>query len=330
MKACVLKGNENLSCQEVDMPVPTEGEVLFKVKACGICSSDFARVFKNGAYFYPLILGHEFAGEIASGANAGKNAVVFPLLPCFKCAACCEKEYARCSNYKYLGSRCNGGMAEYVAVPEWNVKIIPSSLDCSVAALCEPAAVAVHSLKKLGKINNQSVCVCGSGTIGILCGLLARQKGAAVTFSLRGDRKKSFLKSLGFSDFVYDTDDNCQFDSVVECVGSVSSINTTVKRAKSGGKIVFVGNPEEDVVFPKQLYWKILRSELSIYGTWNSSYKNAPIDDWDIAIDFLNANQHAVSTLITDRFLLDDGIEAFNAMKNNNGLHIKGVFINEK
>lgn len=330
MKACVLKGNEDLSCQEVENPIPAENEVLIKVKACGICSSDFARCFNNGAYFYPLILGHEFAGELVSGKNAGSHAVVFPLLPCFKCDACRQKEYTRCFDYKYLGSRCNGGMAEYVAVPEWNTKVIPTSLDFSVAALCEPTAVAVHSLKKLGDISNKSLCVCGSGTIGILCGLLAEKRGASVTFSLRNNRKKNFLESLGFSNFIYDADNQRLFNCVIECVGSVASINTAVKITEPGGKIVFVGNPEQDIVFSKEIYWKILRRELSISGTWNSSYKNDSVDDWDTAIDFLSNNQCLVKRLITDRFSLDDGMNAFISMKDSNKLHIKGVFINEK
>jgi len=84
MKAVVLEENNKLIYKDVPNPSLNSGEVLLEIKACGICSSDFSRVYSNGAYFYPIILGHEFSGKIIECANdvdrnlVGKKAVVYP------------------------------------------------------------------------------------------------------------------------------------------------------------------------------------------------------------------------------------------------------------
>ena len=91
-----------------------------------------------------------------------------------------------------------------------------------------------------------------------------------------------------------------------------------------------VGNPSCDMNLNKKDYWKILRSEISFNGVWNSNYKNNDIDDWDIAIDFLFNNQNSVSKIISDKFCLKEGIKAFEQLKEKNSIHIKGLFIDEK
>ena len=334
MKACVLEEKNIVTYKEIETPSVKENEVLVKIKACGICSSDFHRVYGNSAYFFPIVLGHEFSGEIIEcGTNVdagllGKKVVVFPLLPCNDCEFCRQKSYAQCKNYKYFGSRCNGAMAEYISVPTWNIKVMPDDMQCIVGALCEPAAVGVHAANKIDDFNNKTVCIVGTGVIGIICGIVAKTRGADVSFVIRNATKKEFLQSLGFKNFV-DANTEEKFDVVIECVGSNSSINSAVELVKPKGEIVFVGNPEGDITFNKAVYWKILRSELTVKGIWNSSYKNAEVDDWDMAIDFLYNNQDVVQKLVTNEFKLSDGISAFEQMRNGTSLNIKGVFINE-
>lgn len=73
---------------------------------------------------------------------------MFPLIPCGKCKCCQDKRYEMCSNYNYLGSRCNGGLAEYVAVPEWNLLELTENISYRQAAMLEPMAVAVHAMRQ--------------------------------------------------------------------------------------------------------------------------------------------------------------------------------------
>ena len=112
MKACVLESVGNLVYKEIPAPTPAKGEVLLRIKACGICSSDYARVLKTGTYHFPTIPGHEFAGKIemiGDGVDPvliGKSAVIFPLLPCEKCTSCQRKQWAQCKNYNYIYYPC--------------------------------------------------------------------------------------------------------------------------------------------------------------------------------------------------------------------------------
>lgn len=335
MKACVLTEKEHIEYKEVPMPELKNGEVLLKIRACGICSSDFNRVYKDSAYFFPIILGHEFAGEIVKCADdvdasyIGKKAAVFPLLPCNECDFCKSKHYAQCKNYSYFGSRQNGAMAEYIAVPIWNIVFLPDDMDFAVGSMCEPAAVGVHAVNKIKDIKGKSLCISGSGTIGILSGLYAKSVGVDVSFVLRNSKKIEFLQSLGFEKFIIGEENNSEFDVVIECVGSNESISNSINLVKSRGTVILVGNPASDIEFNKKLYWKILRSELKILGVWNSLYKGENSDDWQVAVEFLYKYQDTLKNLITDYFKLSDGIKAFETMKNNTRITLKGVFENE-
>jgi L-iditol 2-dehydrogenase len=284
-----------------------------------------------------LILGHEFSGEIVDCANEtdksliNKKVVIFPLLPCFECEFCKTKHYAQCKKYSYFGSRQNGAMTEYISVPRWNIKVLPEQMAYEIGSLCEPTAVAVNAINKIKQIKEKNICISGSGTIAILCGLYAKSLGGNVSFVVRNHTKIEFLKAFGFNDFIMESSENiCDKDVLIECVGSNSSLNNCIKLVRSHGQIILVGNPADNMTLDKKLYWKILRSELVINGVWNSNYKNSDVDDWDIAISFLNNNQDLVKKLITDRFSLDCGIKAFEQLRDKDKIHIKGVFINEK
>ncbi|MBQ9245304.1 galactitol-1-phosphate 5-dehydrogenase [bacterium] len=335
MKACVLINKNIIEYKEVPTPILKSEEVLLNVKACGICSSDFNRVYKDSAYFFPIILGHEFSGKIVecapdidSNVYIGKKAVVFPLLPCKECEYCKDKHYAQCKKYSYFGSRQNGAMAEYIAVPIWNIKLIPDDMSYSVAALAEPAAVACHSANKIDNPKGKSVCISGTGTIGILLGLNLKSKGANITFIVRNDKKKEILKTLGFSNFIQN---ECEqnFDVTIECVGTNDSLNNCIKYVKSRGLVILVGNPASEMNLEKTLYWKLLRSEITLKGVWNSEYKSDIKDDWDSAIDFLYKNQSVANLIITDRFKFEDGIKAFETVMNTDKISLKGMFENE-
>ena len=134
MKAWVLRGIQDIRLEDIKRPEIEAPEVLLKVKAAGICGSDVPRVYKNGTYTFPTIPGHEFSGvveetgEKADMAWKGKRVGVFPLIPCRKCAPCRKQQYEMCRNYSYLGSRRDGGFAEYAAVPAANLIALPEKV----------------------------------------------------------------------------------------------------------------------------------------------------------------------------------------------------------
>lgn len=343
MKALVLRSVGNIEYTEVPAPAVKSGEVLLKIKACGICSSDIPRIFTTGTYHFPTIPGHEFSGQIVDVGEGiersliGRRAVVFPLLPCRKCASCKAEEYARCENYNYFGSRCDGAFAEYLAVPVWNIITFSDDIPYTTAALCEPASVAKHCADAGQIRNGDIVAVIGTGTIGFLAALWAKELGAGKVIVVgRNDEKLEFAKKLGIdniinsqkenslSDFMNLTDKQGA-DVVLECVGSNQSIGNSVLYAKKGGKIVLTGNPEGDICLDKQVYWKILRNELSITGTWNSSYSSGK-NDWKSTIAALENGNFNISELITHTFSLAEYEKAFETVKSKEEFSIKVMF----
>ena len=134
MRAYELHGVNDLRREDIEKPEIPSGWVLVQVKASGICSSDIPRIFTNGTYHFPTIPGHEFSGVVAAYGEGvpeervGKRVGIFPLIPCRTCPQCRQKKYEMCEHYDYLGSRRDGGFAEYVAVPDWNLLELPENV----------------------------------------------------------------------------------------------------------------------------------------------------------------------------------------------------------
>lgn len=341
MNALVLNGIGDLEYKKVNRPVPQKGEVLLRVKSCGICSSDIPRIFKTGTYHFPTIPGHEFSGVIEEvGENAdsslkGKRAAVFPLLPCFKCEPCSRHQYAQCKNYNYFGSRCDGAFAEYVSVPTWNIVPFGNELDYELGALCEPLAVSLHAFKSSDIKPHQSIAIVGTGTIGFMIGLIAKNSGVENIFICgRNKAKIEFAKKLGFkiantseslAEHIAGLTDKKGVDIVFECVGSPDSINSSVEICGTMGTVVLVGNPTGDISFGKNIYWKILRQQITVKGVWNSSYSDE-INDWRGAIALLEKHGDKFRELISDTFPLERAAEAFNKIRDCEKFTLKVMF----
>ena len=171
MKAYSLHAINDLRYEDVEYPECNSGWCIVNVKYSGICSSDVPRILKKGTYKFPTIPGHEFSGVVCQVADKenenliGKHVGVFPLIPCKKCEQCMEGNYEMCSHYDYIGSRRDGGFAEYVAVPIWNLVELPSEIDLKEAAMMEPLAVALHAVKQANINYEKKVAVVGTGLI---------------------------------------------------------------------------------------------------------------------------------------------------------------------
>lgn len=335
MKACVLEKVGKLVYKEIEDVSPRAGEALLKIRACGICSSDIPRVFKTGTYHFPTVPGHEFSGEIVSVGEGvseeyiGRKAAVFPLLPCRECESCKQEQYARCDNYNYFGSRCDGGFAEYIAVPLWNL-VLFDDLDFTTAALCEPGAVALHSVKAAELSSGDNVLVIGTGTIGILAALWASRFYERVTVAGRTVSKLDFVKSLGRFDVIDNGKENSvnQYDVVIECVGTNAAIGYALNSVKKGGRIILTGNPDSDILLAKNDYWKILRKEITLKGTWNSYYGIGE-NDWKNVIRYLKDEEEIARKLITHKFALADCGKAFDALRDPGEMTVKVMFVME-
>lgn len=343
MNALVLHGVGDLRYEQVDVPELKEGTVLLKIKACGICSSDMPRIFVNGTYHFPTIPGHEFSGQIVAVGDGvdegllGRRSCVFPMLPCRSCKACGMEEWAQCSGYSYFGSRCDGAFAEYLVAPTWNLVPFADSLSYEEAALCEPAAVSLHAVN-IGQLKDgMNVMIIGTGTIGFLIGSFAKKKvgDGKVIVCGRSENKLDYAKKLGFetvntkeesvSDGIKRITGSDGVDVAFEAVGSNAAIENAVRSAAALGRVVLVGNPESDLHLEKNVYWSVLRKQLTIAGSWNSNY-NSRINDWADALKIFESGELNLKGLITHTFPMSEKEKAFKTVKDPNEFTLKVMF----
>lgn len=347
MKAQVLYGINDLKYEEnYSLPLLKKGEVLVHVCACGICGSDIDRVTKNGTYHFPTIIGHEFSGEVIDVYDEeNKNLInrrvsIFPLIPCNKCDSCRNGNYQLCENYNYLGSRCDGGFAEYVAVPSWNLLEIPNGVSFEEAAMLEPCAVAVHSLNLAGELNGKTVMITGSGTISSILVQVALSKGAKnVVLLARNNEKMDFIKSTCSNIYIVNSDEGglCGVisklvgalpDIVIEGTGASEMLSNSINIIKRKGIIVVLGNPANDIFMEKKVFWQILRKELVVKGTWNSSFNKETKNDWTEVFDLIVNKKLKLRSLITHKLNLKDLSEGINLMKSKKELSNKVMVVN--
>lgn len=345
MKACVLHAVGDLRCEEVATPKPKEGEALVRVRACGVCGSDIPRVFRKGTYKFPTIPGHELAGEVVAVGSSvdsgliGSLVAVFPLIPCRRCPACEIGEYAQCEHYDYLGSRCDGGFAEYVRVPLWNLVPVPEGLSLEEAAMTEPAAVAIHALRQAAIDIGDTVVIFGAGSIGLLLALWAQAWGAGRILMVDIDEAKlEFAANMGLKfgcnakkqDPVAWVQEMSELgaDICVEASGTSVAFEQCMRAARPFGSVVLMGNPESEMLLPAESYSSILRKQLTIHGTWNSTISDLPRNEWQLALEFMASGRLNLKPLITQRVGLDDLLENMIKMRDRRQFSNKIMLVN--
>ena len=307
IKSVVLEQNQKITVKESLLSGPLADECEVKIINAGLCSSDIPRAFDNGAYFYPLVMGHELSGEIISlGSDindefaVGDRVCIFPLLPCFCCSACEQKLFALCNDYDYYGSRRNGGFSEVLNVKKWNLLKLSIGVSFEDGALIEPTAVSLHAVKKLN-INAQdksSLCIFGAGFLGLMTVKIVRSlyPNCNITLVDRNQFKLDIgLKYGAKSEWVGDSsswdlflsDKKNSFNHVIEFVGTSETFSAAVHVASANSNVIWAGNISGDLTLSKQQVSSILRKELRITGTWNSIYKGEKVCDWSESIDMI-------------------------------------------
>lgn len=343
MKGLVLHGIGDLRYDEVELPKRLDDEVTVHIKAVGICGSDVPRVFEKGTYHFPTIPGHEFAGVITDADDAsliGKKAAIFPLIPCEVCPSCKVGKYELCSHYDYYGSRRDGGFAEYLNVKIKNLVIVPDDMDIRHAAMTEPAAVALHAIRRAGIKGFERAAIWGIGPIGLLVAMWLKRFGIKQLILIARDQKKlDFAKSLGFTDLI----NSSEIDTVqaindmtegeglhlcIEGTGASEPLAQALQAVAREGKVVTMGNPTGNIALSQADYWCILRKQLQLIGTWNSSH-NLMEDDWQDAIYAMHTKALDVEPLISHEFDLSDYEKAFEAIRNKDTHTCKVMFVNK-
>lgn len=346
MKAYVLNAVGQLDYTDVPKPELEPGQVLVEVKAAGICGSDIPRIFTNGTYHFPTIPGHEFAGVVRSAHDVetahliGKRVGVFPLIPCMSCVSCKNKQYEMCMHYDYLGSRSDGGFAEFVAVPVRNLILLPDEISYEAAAMLEPACVGIHALQGIDMSRVESAAIFGPGTIGLLMAQWLQILGVENIHLVGTNRQQGELaRELGFSCFyngkevdaveeILRETNNEGTDLAIECVGESSVLKDCLDVTRRGGEVVLVGNPHGDLCLERDVYWKILRKQLRLKGTWNSSFVPEDAeDDWTRTLLAMKEGKLFPEKQITHKLSFDELHKGLDIMKNKTEFYNKVIIM---
>lgn len=334
MKRAVLVANNVIRIEEAILPKPTGNLVKVKVISCGICGSDIPRYFFNGAHFYPLVLGHEFCGEVLEVGEKVKSlkkndhVVGIPLKPCFECEDCKKGDYSLCKNYKFYGSSLDGAFAEEILIEESNLFKISSSIASKYCALFEPSTVALHGIKMYDNLKGKTVAVLGGGTIAQFIGVWAKIYGAkkVVMFVINHDNDEIY-KKLDLTSIELSNDEGIKkavseytnakgFDFVFDGAGVNATIINSLKLVGNHGNICLIGTPAKDLSFTKKEWETINRKEASLRGTWMSYSENWPGDEWRETLRALESGKLVLdNSFFAGEFPLEKINDAFEFIK---------------
>jgi 2-desacetyl-2-hydroxyethyl bacteriochlorophyllide A dehydrogenase len=314
---CVEPGR--LEIVERPRPAPRPNEALVRIRRAGVCGTDF-HIFEGSHPFlnYPRVIGHELSGEIESTGpgcrlSVGQSVCVIPYLSCGTCVACRRGKPNCCQHIKVLGVHVDGGMADYVRVPEANLATV-DGLTLDQAAMVEFLAIGAHAVRRARIQQGDRVLVVGAGPIGVGCSLFARLRGGEVTALDRREDRLAFVRgALGVERAVVAGADALTrlaaltggdlFDVVIDATGNAASIEAGFDYVAHGGTYVLVSVVLDDISFPDP---KFHAREMSLLGS-----RNATREDFEAVLNAMREGRIPTDRLATHRAPLSESPERF-------------------
>lgn len=343
MKALVYFGAKDIRYIDVETPQPKKGEVLVKPRAVSICGSDLSG-FKGTSKFRvpPLIMGHEFSGEIAGlgegvkGLNVGQKVGVVTNLFCGECPDCKRNLQNICDNRLIIGTTMmagsyNGAMADYVTAPAEKIVPLPEHVTFAEAALAEPLSISLRATKHAGDIKGKTVAVFGAGPIGLLAVKCIKLFGAKQIIVIDViDRRLDMAKKCGATAVINANDNVLTFtrdltngeglDFVFDAVGIEATINKGIEIVRNGGNIIWIGLSAKQVNMD---YFTAVCKEINI----RSSYMYTT--EMNEALELIISGKIVVKDIITDSYPMSEGPRIFSALANKQTDDIKVMLIND-
>ena len=348
MKAAVLHGNEDLRYEEYPTPETKPGTVKVHVRATGICGSDVPRVLHNGAHFYPIVLGHEFAGDVVevgegvTSLKVGDTVSGAPILPCGKCDDCQQGHFSLCKHYSFIGSREQGSFAEYVVMPAQNAVKYDPSIPYEQAAMFEPSTVALHGVLCNEYKGGGYVAVLGCGTIGIFTLQWAKIFGSrkAVVFDI-DEGRLALAKRMGADEVVNTKEEGFLqkamaltnghgYDYVFEAAGNPATMHIAFEVAANKAHVCFIGTPHTDISFTPAEWENLNRKEMLMTGSWMSYSAPFPGKEWELTAHYFATGQLKFDpAFLFRRFPMSQAAEAFALFHHPEQVHGKIMLVNE-
>ncbi|MBI2101271.1 alcohol dehydrogenase catalytic domain-containing protein [Candidatus Woesearchaeota archaeon] len=318
MKVAVYYNNKDVRIEERPVPAISDGEILVKVIASGICGSDVMEWYRIKKA--PLVLGHEFSGVIEkTGKNVknfkiGDRVMVSHHVPCMKCHYCLNNHHTACETLHKTNIE-PGGFSEYIRVPKINVELgtfkLPDDISFEEGTFVEPVGTTIRAQRLANLNNNQTLLVIGSGISGLMHIKLAKSKGVKKIIAADiNEYRLNAAKKFG-ADFALDANQDLiekikeineerLADLVIVCAGAMPAAKQAFQCVDKGGTIMFfaVPKPDEHFEIPINDFW---RNEIKIM----TSYGAAP-DDLKESLELIKNKKINVADMITHRLKFDE------------------------
>nr|WP_239586551.1 galactitol-1-phosphate 5-dehydrogenase [Shouchella xiaoxiensis] len=340
---------QDLRHEQVPVPeLKNAGDVLITVKAAGICGSDLSRFKKLGPYESGMTFGHEFSGVVAAvGSDVkdlkpGMRVAACPTFHCGTCSYCETGEPSRCTSLHVIGARRDGAFATQVLLPAKQVMALPDAVDFDTAALIEPSAVVAHGFYRTSIQPGATVAIMGCGSIGLLAIQWARIFGAKTIYAIDIDDGKLGIAQKMGADHVINPltapaheqlsllTDGVGVDLAIESAGSPITSAQVLALPKKGGEVVYMGIPYGDVPIERFYFEKIVRNELTVYGSWNALSAPFPGKEWEATIFYMEKGLINVKPMISHHLPLKEGPQAFQKMISGQPGYVKVLLYPEE
>ena len=282
-------------------PVPDEGEVLVRVLRAGICETDLQLI--RGYKDFRGVLGHEFVGTALGGELEGQRVVGEINCSCGACEMCARGRPGHCGRRSVLGIHDHdGAFADFIAVPERNLHVVPDAVSTDHAVFVEPLAAAFQIPSQLSICSDDRIVVLGDGRLGNLCAQVLASISDHVVVVGRHPEKLALLEGLGIETaLLADYGEGPTADIVVDCTGSETGLGTALRMVRPRGTIVLkttiAGNHSLSLA-------PIVVDEVTIVGSRCGPFERA--------LDALTGGLVELEALISDRFDLSDGVQALH------------------
>jgi L-iditol 2-dehydrogenase len=316
MKTIRLHAPNDLRLHEEPKPEPGPGEALVRVNAVGICGSDLHWVAEGGIgdadLKKPLVLGHEFAGVIVSGARQGERVAIDPAITCHSCEFCLQGKPNLCENIRFAGHAMeDGGLREFIAWPEECLIPLPDLLSDEDGAMLEPLGVAIHAVDLAQIQPGMSVGVFGCGPIGLLVIQVARLAGAMQVYAseLLPHRLK-MARRLGAAEWK----PGRKVDVAFEAAGENDAVNSALTSTRPGGRVLLIGIPSDDRTSFTATVARQKELTIQLVHRMKFTYPRA--------IQMVASGKVDVRSLVSHHFPLEQVQQAFRLAQRREGLKV--------
>ncbi len=309
MKAAVYYNNNDIRIEERPIPKISDGEILVKMKASGICGTDVMEWYRLKKA--PYVPGHEIAGEIVESKSekykTGQRVFASHHVPCNKCRYCLENNHTACETL-HKGNYDPGGFSEFIRIPKINADagtyLLPENVSYEEGAMIEPLACAVRGIRLINVKKTHNVLVLGSGVSGLLNIQLARLKGAKVIAADIDDYRLNKAKEFDADEVINAKNDfDIKADKIIVCTGAMQAVKQAFKCIDRKGTILFFAIPDKNIEIPTVDFW---RNEITL----TSSYGAAPAD-LEESLELIKNKKINVKSMITHKLPLEKIQEGF-------------------